>query len=88
MRRGCPTDETILTLQQRVIQVAEAEIFNKLQQLGQAPVCLFPTREMCKQFNSEMLHHLSSDVHEIVFVQTKKMEQKGRWAAGKAQQLL
>ena len=66
VRRGCPTDETISTLQQRVIQVAEAEKFNELQQLGQAPVCLFPTREMCKQFNSEMLHHLSSEVHEIV----------------------
>ena len=27
---------------------------------------MFLTREMCKQFNSEMLHHLSSEVHEIV----------------------
>ena len=30
-------------------------------------MCLFPTREICKQFNSEMLHHLSSEVHEIVY---------------------
>ena len=66
MRRDCPTNETILILQQRVIQVAEAENFNELQQLDQALVCLFPTREMCKQYNSEMLHHLSSEVHEIV----------------------
>ena len=66
VRRSCPTKETILTPQQRVIQVPEAEKFNELQQLGQAPVCLFPTREMCKQFNSEMLHHVSSEVHEIV----------------------
>ena len=66
VRRSCPPDETILTLQQRVIQVAKAEKFNELQQLGQAPVCLFPTREICKQFNSEMLHHFNSDVHEIV----------------------
>ena len=66
VRCGCRTDGTILTLQQRVIQVAEAEKFNELQQLGQALVCRFPTRKMCKQFNSEMLHHLSSEVHEIV----------------------
>ena len=43
-----------LTLQQRVIQEAEAEKFNELQQLGQEP------------FNSKMLHHLSSEVHKIV----------------------
>ena len=49
-----------------MIEAAEAENFNELQQLGRAPVCLFPTREMCKQFNSEILHHLSSEVHEIV----------------------
>ena len=66
VRRGCPTDETLSTLQQRVIQVSEAEKFIELQQLGQAPVCLFPTREMCKKFNNEMLHQLTSEVHEIV----------------------
>ena len=83
VRRICPTDETILTLQQRVIQIAGAEKFNELQQLSQAPVCLFPTREMCIQLNSEMLHHLSSEVHEIVcrvevdqILSTKKWNKK------------
>ena len=83
MRCGCPIDKTISTLQQIVIQVAEAENFNELQQLDQAPVCLFLTREMCKQFNSEMFHHLSSEVHEIVCTDevdqtssTKKMKQR------------
>ena len=34
--------------------------------LGQAPVCLFPTREMCKTFNNEMLHLLTTEVHELL----------------------
>ena len=38
VRRGCPTDETIVTLQQCAINVPEAEEFSELQQLGQAPV--------------------------------------------------
>ena len=61
VRRGCPTDETLSMLQQRVIQ----EKFSELRQLGQAPVCLFPTREMCKQFNNEMLNQLATKIHEI-----------------------
>ena len=53
--------------QKRIFDTVDSHLsFNELQQSGQAPVCLFPTREMCKQFNSEMLHHLSSEVHEIV----------------------
>ena len=40
VRRGCPTDETIATLEQRIIGVPEAEKFNELQQSGLAPVCL------------------------------------------------
>ena len=34
VRRGCPTDETIATLEQRVIGVPEAEKFNELHQSG------------------------------------------------------
>ena len=66
VRHGCLTDETILTLCQRVIKVAEAEKFNELQQLGQAPVYLFPISRNVQQFNSEIVHHLSSEVHKIV----------------------
>ena len=49
VQRGCPTDDTLSMLQQRVIKASEAEKFSELQQLGQAPDCLFPTREMCKK---------------------------------------
>ena len=50
---GCPTDETITTLEQH-INVPAAK-FSELQELGQAPVCLFPKKQMCKTFNNEML---------------------------------
>ena len=66
VRRGCPTDETICILEQRVIQVSVADKFNELSHSGHSPVCLFPTRKACKEFNSEMLQELASEVHEIV----------------------
>ena len=34
VRRGCPTDKTITTLEQCIIKVPEAEKFSELQQLG------------------------------------------------------
>ena len=46
VRRGYPTDETLTTLQQRVTDVSQAEKFSELQQLGQALVYLFPTRNV------------------------------------------
>ena len=38
VRHGHPTDKTITTLQQRVIDVSIADKFTELQQMGQAPV--------------------------------------------------
>ena len=58
VRRGCPTDETLCTLQQRVIQVSVSDKFTELQKTGQTPVCLFPTRKACNELNTEMLGHL------------------------------
>ena len=66
VRHACPTDTTITTLEQRIINVPEADKFSELQQLGQAPVCLFPMRQMCKIFNNEMLQQLTTKVHELV----------------------
>ena len=66
VRRGCPTDETISTLQQRVIDTSVTDKFNELSQGSQTPVCLFPTRKACQEFNNEMLQMLASKVHELV----------------------
>ena len=66
VRRGCPTDQTNATLQQRVIQGSIADKFEALCRVGQTPLCLFPTRKSCKQFNHEMLEKHGSELHELV----------------------
>ncbi len=66
VRRGCPTDETLSTLEQRVIQVPASDKFSELQESGQTPVCLFPTRRACDDFNTEMLKHLNAEVRVLV----------------------
>ena len=62
VRRGCPNEECLSTLKQRVVQVPVSEKFHKLQQSGQSPVCLFPTRIACDEFNKEMLTLLDTTV--------------------------
>ena len=66
VRRGCPTDETLSTLKQRVITDSISKKFTELQVAGKTPVCLFPKRKACDQFNTEMLQSLTSKVHELV----------------------
>ena len=36
--------------------------------IGQSPLCLFPTRQMCQDFNTEMLVELQSKVKEILYI--------------------
>ena len=43
-----------------------SEKFNDLQESGQSPVCLFPTRKACHDFNMKMLNSLTSKIHELV----------------------
>ena len=68
VRRGCPTDETLSTLEKRVIQVSTSEKIVELQKSGQTPVCLLPARKACREFNDEMLASLDSKVHELACV--------------------
>ena len=66
VRRGWLTDETLRTLEQRVIDVSVADKFDEVQKSGRTPVCLFPTRKACNDFNMQMLSYLPSEVHELV----------------------
>ena len=80
VRCGCPTNETLSTLEKRVIQVSTSEKFVELQKSGQTPVCLLPTRKACREFNDEMLVSVYSKVHELVC--TDKVDKTGgsrRW---------
>ena len=57
--------------------------FTELQVAGKTPVCLFPKKKACGQFNAEMLQSLTSKVHELVCtdeidetISTRKMTKK------------
>ena len=65
VRRGCPRDETLSTLKQRVIQVSVLDKLNEPKESGWTPVCLFPTRVQCDDLNSQMLNCLPSKVKVI-----------------------
>ena len=57
VRRGCPTEECLKTLKQRVIQIPVSERFHKLQQFGQSPVCLFPNRIVRDELNAHLARY-------------------------------
>ena len=65
VRHGFPTEDTLSTLKQRVIQVSVVDKLNELKEAGQTPVCLFPTHKQCDDLNSQMLKCLPSKVMEI-----------------------
>ena len=66
VRCGFPTDETLQILNKKVIDMSLTDTFIDLQQSGKSPVCLFPTRKACCDFNMEMLSSLTSKIHELV----------------------
>ena len=65
VRRGCPTDETLSTLKQRVIQVSVVEKLNEPKEGGRTHVMSLPTRVQCDDLNSQMLKCLPSKVKVI-----------------------
>ena len=65
MRCGYVTEEMICAFKERVFDMPITEKFDELQQLGQSPVCIFPTRKACIDFNNSMLASLDSEVHQI-----------------------
>ena len=65
VRRGCPTEETVRILRDRVIQVPIADKFTELQQSGRTPVCLFPKKRACEVFNAQILTKTSSPTCEL-----------------------
>ena len=66
VRCGSPTEETVQTLENSVIIICSVQNkFNELQSSGQSPVCLFPTKNACEDFNVTVLNSLDTKVHEI-----------------------
>ena len=60
VRQGCVSVKTITLLQSRVISTTVSAKYQELQDTAQSPVCLFPTKRACADFNNEMLSKLSS----------------------------
>ena len=65
VRRGCPSQETIHALEDKVITTPVVDKFEELLADKQSPLSLFPTRKACLQFNSNMLSRLQTETHEI-----------------------
>ena len=68
VRRGCPTPESLECLKNRVINVTIVEKYTELTKGGSSPICLFPTRKACKEFNSQMISALDNELHKIVCI--------------------
>ena len=53
IRRGCVSEETVEALKSRVISIPVVDRFEELLSANKAPLCLFPTRKLCHDFNGK-----------------------------------
>ena len=65
VRQGCVSAETIDTLKSRVISTTMSGKYQELQEAAQSPVCLFPTKRACAEFNNDMLSKLQTKPTEL-----------------------
>ena len=68
VRCGQFNEEVEAELQKKLIQKPITDLFTELQQCGQSPVCIFPTRRQCNEFNIKMLSHLNSKIHKKPYI--------------------
>ena len=68
IRHGSPSPESLKCLKMRVIDVPVVDKYVELSKGGSSPVCLFPTRKACREFNDKMLSALDTEVHKIVCI--------------------
>ena len=65
VRQGGVSAETIATLKSRVISTTVSAKYCELQDATQSPVCLFPTKRACADFNNDMLSKLPNAPVEL-----------------------
>ena len=65
VRCGCPSPQSMQALEDRVITTPVVDKFDELLTSKQSPLCLFPTRKACHEFNSNMLSRLQAETQEI-----------------------
>ena len=95
VQQGCPSESTLQALKERVISSPTVDIFEELLSTDKSPLCLFPTREACQKFNSDMLSKLDSEAKEIPCVDevdetqgTFKWSEKAKESLKKTEQWL
>ena len=57
--------QTIQALEDRVVTTPVVDKFDELFTSNQSPLCLFPTRKPCHEFNCKMLSRLQAETQEI-----------------------
>ena len=65
---GSPSPKSLECLKERLIDVPVVDKYIELSKSSKSPVCLFPTRKACKEFNDQMLSALDTDLHKITCV--------------------
>ena len=65
VRCGFPTEETVRALKESVFMGSIYEKYHELEQQGKTPVCLFPARLACHEFNTQMLNSLNTPIQEM-----------------------
>ena len=68
VHRGSPTPECLECLSKWVIEVSIVDKYMELSKDGSSPICLFPTRKACKDFDHRMLSALDSELHKVVCI--------------------
>ena len=68
VRRGSPSPECLECLKKWVIDDSVLDKYIDLTKSGASPVCLFPTRKACREFNDQMLSALDTELLKIVRV--------------------
>ena len=68
VRRGSPMTENLECLKLRVMNVPVVDKYTELSKSGSSPVCLFPTRKACREFNDKMLSALDTELHKITCI--------------------
>ena len=65
---GPVTLKTLGKLKERVIEGSVLQKYTELTNNGFSPICLFPTRKACKEFNQQMLSTLDTELHKVASV--------------------
>jgi len=83
--KSCPTDEFVLFSSESYR--CPSHKFHELQQSGQTPVCLLPTRKACCNINNEMFAQLTSEVHELLCIEVDEISDTLKWNKKAAEKL-